>query len=41
MIYNLCQRYPAYTPEAAARAPLWVWRDLEILAAAGHFEVRE
>lgn len=38
MIATLCRHYPAYTPEAAAQAPAWVWRDLEILRAAGYFD---
>lgn len=39
MWYALTRMFPAYTPEMAREAALWVWRDLAILTAAGHFEV--
>jgi hypothetical protein len=34
LIEALCRRYPAYTPEAAAAAPVWVIQHLNILAIA-------
>lgn len=34
VIDALCRRYPAYTPEAAAVAPMWVLADLTILHLA-------
>lgn len=34
-IETLCRRYPAYTPERAARAPIWIQRHIALLEAAG------
>lgn len=34
MIEALCRRYPAYTPEAAAEAPVWVLRHIALVDAA-------
>ena len=35
---SICRAFPAYTPETARQAPVWVLRDLNLLTAAGYFE---
>lgn len=34
MIEALCRRYPAYTPDTAADAPVWVLRHMALVDAA-------
>jgi len=39
MLMTLCRLFPAYTPETAAEAPIWVWQMVGVLMESGAFEV--